>query len=92
MGPLIVALIKEVVNFHPAAIFRKDRIEIVSPYSLLYHYFGKIQARVSHESSSPELLEHLGYIERFVEQNWSERYQEIRDSLTTNDSVAFEDL
>ncbi|MCJ1382203.1 hypothetical protein MMC17_005315 [Xylographa soralifera] len=92
VSPLIVAVIKKVVDFYPAAIFRKGSIEMVSPYSLLFHYFDEIKAKVSSESSSPELLEHFGYIERFVEKNLSERHQEIRDSLTTDNSVSFEDL
>ena len=92
VSPLIVAVIREVVKFYPAAIFRKGSIEIVSPYSLLYHYFDEIKARINPEDSSPELLEHFGYIERFVEKNWSERYQEIRDSLVTENTISFEDL
>ena len=92
VSPLLVAVIREVVKFYPAAIFRKSSIEIVSPYGLLYHYFDKIKARVSPESSSSELLEHFGFIERFVKTNLSERYEEIQESLISDKLVSFEDL
>ncbi|MCJ1285065.1 hypothetical protein MMC26_004403 [Xylographa opegraphella] len=92
VSPLVVAIIKDVVKFYPAAIFRRGSVELVSPFSLLYHYFDEMKARVSAESSSPELVEHFGFIERFVAKNLSERFQEIRESLMTDNSVSFEDL
>ncbi|MCJ1474957.1 hypothetical protein MMC13_003617 [Lambiella insularis] len=92
VSPLIVALFRKVVSFYPAVIFRQGSIEMVAPFSPLYHYFHEMKARVSSEDSSPELLEHFEIIERFIGQNLSKRYQEIRDSLTTDKSISFDDL